>query len=86
MVLIRKHYQESDTKRVLVEILNSLMAGCNQKPVFICIGSDRHILDCLGPLTGSMIKEKEPQAIVFGTLDNPVHAKNIGQAVIAFRV
>ncbi|MGI6413701.1 MAG: spore protease YyaC [Syntrophomonadaceae bacterium] len=82
MVLIRKHYQESDTKRVLVEILNSLMAGCNQKPVFICIGSDRHILDCLGPLTGSMIKEKEPQAIVFGTLDNPVHAKNIGQAII----
>lgn len=46
--------------------------------VFICIGTDRATGDCLGPLIGYKIQDMNyPNVHVLGTLDNPVHAKNL---------
>jgi putative sporulation protein YyaC len=46
--------------------------------VFVCIGSDRSTGDSLGPLIGYKIQNIERSDIhVYGTLENPVHAKNI---------
>ncbi len=48
----------------------------NRKTVFLCIGIDRSAGDCFGPLTGTLLEQlKVPN--VLGTLENPVHAKNL---------
>lgn len=46
--------------------------------IFICIGSDRSTGDSLGPLVGHKLKRFSKNNIhIFGTLENPIHAKNI---------
>jgi len=46
--------------------------------VIVCIGTDRSTGDSLGPLVGTFIKEKSiDKLIVYGTLDEPVHAVNL---------
>jgi len=51
--------------------------------VFLCIGTDRATGDSLGPITGhkliSVLDGKNTS--VFGTLEKPVHAKNINQTL-----
>ena len=60
-------------------ILNS---KCENKDIiFLCIGSDRYTGDALGPLIGSHLEENT-DSIVYGTLEQPVHAGNL-KAVIA---
>lgn len=45
--------------------------------IFVCIGTDRSTGDALGPLTGTKLKKLCVPSIVYGTLDEPVHATNI---------
>lgn len=46
--------------------------------VILCIGTDRSTGDCLGPLVGYKLKLIQyANVYVYGTLDNPVHAKNL---------
>ena len=47
------------------------------KPVVVCVGTDITIGDSLGPIVGSMLKEAKANAFIYGTLDNPVTAKQI---------
>lgn len=49
--------------------------------VFLCIGSDRYIGDSLGPLIGSMLVENGVSHPVYGTLEEPVHAFNLKNAL-----
>ena len=48
-------------------------------PVVLCIGSDLAIGDCLGPITGSMLKRKTHglNVFIYGTLSTPVTAKEM---------
>lgn len=50
-------------------------------PVVLCIGSDRVTGDCLGPLVGQMLVERGANAFVYGTLNRPVTALNLKDAV-----
>ena len=46
--------------------------------VFVCIGTDRSTGDCLGPLIGHKLSNiNYNNVFVYGTLDSPVHAKNL---------
>ena len=46
--------------------------------VFVCIGTDRSTGDSLGPLVGHKINGLSYGNVhIYGTLDSPVHAKNI---------
>lgn len=46
--------------------------------IILCIGSDRSTGDSLGPLIGyKLIKYDIPNVIIYGTLENPVHATNL---------
>lgn len=45
--------------------------------VIVCIGTDKCIGDCLGPLVGSILTEKFFPLPVYGTLSSPIHALNI---------
>ena len=51
----------------------------HERPIAVmCIGTDRSTGDSLGPLVGDMLnKWKLPGVHIFGTLDEPVHAKNL---------
>ncbi len=49
--------------------------------VVLCIGTDRSTGDALGPLTGSRLQALQVYPHVFGTLDDPVHATNLPEAL-----
>ena len=50
--------------------------------VILCIGTDRSTGDCLGPLVGHKLKLIQYKNIItYGTLDNPVHAKNLYEVI-----
>lgn len=54
----------------------------NQEVVLLCIGSDRATGDCLGPIIGyKLSKLSYPNLTVYGTLENPVHAKNLEETI-----
>lgn len=85
MLIVSKHYREADALPILAGALEGIIAESFLEPIFFCIGSDRHLLDSFGPLTGSMIKEHWPEAIVCGTLDEPLHARNLPLRVMAVK-
>ncbi|MDD2511067.1 MAG: spore protease YyaC [Syntrophomonas sp.] len=79
MIIVEKHYRQLAAKDALIEALHSNLKLLEREPLFLCIGTDRNILDCFGPLTGTMIKEQAPELRVFGSLEHPLHGKNLKQ-------
>lgn len=55
----------------------------NRSIIFLCIGSDRATGDCLGPIIGYKLSKykKYHNYYVYGTLEEPVHAKNLKDTV-----
>lgn len=45
--------------------------------IIVCIGTDRCIGDCLGPLVGTFLKERSFPLPVYGTISEPIHALNL---------
>lgn len=55
----------------------------NREIVFFCIGTDRSTGDSLGPLVGTQLQKKKTyENRIFGTLDRPVHAVNLNDAIV----
>lgn len=59
------------------EIANSLLNYIKDDTVIICIGTDKCIGDCLGPLVGTLLKSKFFPLPIYGTINHPIHALNI---------
>lgn len=58
----------------------------NARPVVLCIGTDRIIGDCLGPLTGSLLMERADKPLfVYGTLQATVHACNLEETLFQIK-
>ncbi|MDF2615479.1 MAG: germination protease [Sedimentibacter sp.] len=73
-----KNYKET-INNTLYSLISSLGKEYN-KICIVCIGSDRATGDCLGPIVGKFLSEKfedDDFIKVYGTLLNPIHAKNI---------
>ena len=68
-VLFRRAYTEPGVEQELTELLAGILA--EGQAVFLCVGTDKNILDCLGPLTGTMLQEAADYIPVYGTLDVP---------------
>lgn len=49
--------------------------------VIVCIGTDKCIGDCLGPLVGTLLKDNLLPLPVYGTISNPVHALNLDECL-----
>ena len=65
----------------LSELMREPSSG---KPIiFLCIGSDRATGDCLGPIIGYKLSKykKHHNFYVYGTLEEPVHAKNLKDTI-----
>lgn len=69
----------------MIEAFRNCLANEEEAPIFICIGSDRHLLDCLGPMTGTMLQESLPSLIIYGSLDHPLHARNLIREMITIK-
>lgn len=55
--------------------------------VFLCIGTDRSTGDALGPLVGQQLQATLPawDGRVLGTLEQPIHAGNLAEALAGLR-
>jgi putative sporulation protein YyaC len=71
---------------LLSQEINSLILNENiryEDIVILCVGTDRSTGDCLGPLVGEKLKKNcfLKDANIFGTLNDPVHAKNLNESI-----
>lgn len=58
-------------------ISNFLKNNIDSKFLLICVGTDKYIGDCLGPIVGTMLEKMNLECPIFGTLENPIHAVNL---------
>ncbi len=72
------NYEKNNAVEILSQTLKQILT---ENTVLLCIGTDRCIGDLLGPLVGTTLQEKNFRFPVYGTLDEPIHAVNIGDAI-----
>lgn len=66
---------------IIIEIANCI----DMNTAIVCIGTDRFTGDCLGPLVGTLLKEKSIKLDVYGTLDEPIHGQNLNYKLAAIK-
>jgi putative sporulation protein YyaC len=77
------HQEPSSVQRLSAAIVEIQRRARGSGPlVVVCIGTDRSTGDALGPITGcELLARGYPDRLVYGTLDEPVHAGNLRAAV-----
>lgn len=83
-----KTQQLYDTEKISDQILfteelyHEFMKNEPSHIIILCIGTDRATGDSLGPLIGHKLQNLDyPMVHVLGTLENPVHAKNLEKTI-----
>ncbi|MGE5474019.1 MAG: spore protease YyaC [Ignavibacteriales bacterium] len=67
--------------KIFYEMINR-KADNYEQIVILCIGTDRCTGDSFGPLVGYKLSSVTNENIIlYGTLDNPVHAKNLEEII-----
>lgn len=62
--------------------IGSFLKNClKDNTIIVCIGTDRCIGDCLGPLVGTLLKDSNFPIPVFGTISEPIHAVNLEKKI-----
>lgn len=84
------HYFNPNQESALYDFIRTLSKLIHkhkgfQEVVVICIGSDRATGDSLGPIVGHLLSMQQKNFHLFGTLENPVHAKNLEAAIHIIR-
>ena len=74
MVKRKIHYKSA---MAYYEIAEGLKDFINKNTVIVCIGTDKCIGDCLGPLVGTILEENFFPFPIYGTIASPIHALNI---------
>jgi len=81
----RIHIEHPAAESIFESNLGFFMSHLYTTPsplIVLCIGTDRSTGDSLGPLVGSQLQTMNLQnAIVLGTLDEPVHAVNLQDTI-----
>jgi putative sporulation protein YyaC len=82
---IKCHYESPQSLEALSNQLSKLirhrMLKKRKDLVVLCVGTDRSTGDCLGPLVGWLLMQKNVPFPVYGTLDDPVHAGNLTEKI-----
>lgn len=76
---LRVNYLDKDASLTLSNYLSQFL---KEETLIVCIGTDKCIGDCLGPLVGTTLKKSNFPYPVIGTLDNPAHAINLESILI----
>ncbi|OQP06769.1 spore protease YyaC [Geobacillus sp. 46C-IIa] len=84
----RVFYDEQGAASSIAWRISALLPDPLVQPVaIVCIGTDRSTGDSLGPLVGTMLKEKPLTRFhVYGTLEEPIHAVNLEEKVGAIQL
>lgn len=80
MIPVSVYYQDNNASIVLGKFLKEIL-NLHDKVLVICIGTDKYICDCIGPLVGSQLIESNIPVKIFGMLDNPIHSQNIENSI-----
>lgn len=75
---IRVPYSDKDAVYSLSKYISKFL---NHNTIVVCIGTDKCIGDCLGPLVGTFLKKSNFPYPVVGTLDEPAHAVNLDSII-----
>ncbi|MEL7648580.1 MAG: spore protease YyaC [Sedimentibacter sp.] len=75
---IEVHYKNSFAA---IKIGSYLAEHMKSNFALVCIGTDKCIVDSLGPLTGTLLSKENFEGDIYGTLDKPVHAMNINEYI-----
>lgn len=83
-----KDFETEAFARTLHQMIGEIMREDGRTGVLVlCIGTDRSTGDSLGPLIGYKLKERRVRRIqIMGTLERPVHAMNLEQAMSLVRL
>src|SRR5690554_1550828 len=76
-------YAVMNMSKILFEYLYSSVAS-HQELIILCIGTDRSTGDSLGPIVGYKLNpyiSSYEKVHLLGTLDQPVHAKNLEDTI-----
>ena len=68
------HYQN---RYAAFNISHRLQTYLTDNMAIVCIGTDKCIVDSLGPLVGTMLAKNNISVDVYGTLEEPMHAMNM---------
>lgn len=72
------HYYNSMADTGLMMALTRMLGELTAPPVVLCIGSDLAVGDSLGPVSGTLIRQKgDFGGYVYGTLKSPITAKEV---------
>ena len=71
------HFYNGMAETGILTAINRMAQNFKSAPVILCIGSDLAIGDSLGPVVGTMLKKKGYVGAVYGTLKNPVTAREV---------
>ena len=69
------HFNNAMAETGVYLALKKLLGTPERPPVVLCIGSDLAVGDSLGPITGTMLRRRAFGGYIYGTLKNPVTAK-----------
>jgi putative sporulation protein YyaC len=75
---IRVNYLDSNASEELGKYMYKFF---QEKTLIVCIGTDKCIGDCLGPLVGMFLSKSDFPYPVIGTLDSPAHAINLDSVI-----
>ena len=73
---VYSQFVENDLFNELVNLLNK-----QKEIVVLCIGEDKVVSDSLGPMVGSMLKNKNIKTFVYGDLNHTINSKNLIYAI-----
>ena len=71
------HFHNSLAETGLMMALSRCLGKLDAPPVVLCIGSDLAVGDAMGPITGTMLRRKASCCYIYGSLKNPVTAKEV---------
>ncbi|MBD7912662.1 MULTISPECIES: spore protease YyaC [Clostridium] len=74
MVKRKIHYKSALS---YYEIAEGIRDFIRDDSIIVCIGTDKCIGDCLGPLVGTILKDNLFPLPIYGTIETPIHALNI---------
>ncbi len=75
--IFRGSYTDPQLEKGLAMVLKSILGSYQNRVIVLCIGTDANIADSLGPLVGTMLVEAGSLLPIYGTLDQPLHARNL---------
>ena len=75
---IKTNYITQENKLEMIKYIRDFIND-NKEVIIVNIGTDKVMMDLLSPLVGTILKENNCPLEIYGDLEFPMHAKNLGK-------